>query len=191
MVAPRSNSRAILLADGRVLAVGGELPVDQPVASAEVYDPATGTWTATGSMVASRSATHTLTLLPDGTVIAVGGIDCQDCDVIRSIVEVFDPATGSWTSVARTITPRAGHTATMLLDGEVLVAGGADPYHPELPTAELYDPGSRTWKATAGPLTVHVGHTAVLLPDGRVLVTGGQNGNQQSGVAEIYDPGDR
>jgi hypothetical protein len=82
---------------------------------------------------------------------------------------------------------RGGHTATLLPDGKVLVAGGVA-VGGQVFTAELYDPGSGTWTLTA-PLGVAVAATATLLPDGRVLVAGGGSGGSGSTSAELYDPG--
>ena len=81
-------------------------------------------------------------------------------------------------------TARAFHTATLLPDGEVLVAGGGEPGPA---SAELYDPGTGTWTATASMSTGRAYHTATLLPDGRVLVAGGMGAGR--GSAELYDPG--
>lgn len=191
MVAPRHDHKAILLSDGRVLAVGGNIASDEAVATAEIYDPTLGSWTATGSLSSTRHETHTLTLLPNGSVLVVGGHGCRDCGGIEpSTAELFDPATGAWTPVPDLGTQLRGHTATLMPDGTVLVVGGTDVHDPSLPATESFDPVSGTWTATADPLTRHFNHTATLLADGRVLVAGGDNGNNQSGAAELYDPGD-
>ena len=95
--------------------------------------------------------------------------------------------TASWTSAGNMATARAGHTATLLQDGTVLVAGGNSVSYTITDTAEIYDPNSNTWTATGSMSTPRWGHSATLLPNGKVLVAGGYNGPLMNS-AEIYDP---
>ena len=140
MVTPRYGHTATLLPDGKVLVAGGVLPADgrvcrsgstpspaclgDPVASAELYDPRSGTWSATQDMVATRYS-HTATLLPDGRVLVAGG----ESDAVTSAgfalasAELYDPASGTWGATASMAAARREHTATLLPDGKVLVAG--------------------------------------------------------------------
>ncbi len=106
-----------------------------PSASAEVYDPASRSWTATGSLNTARTS-HTATLAQDGTVLVAAGDD-SNFNASAS-VEVYDPATGTWTATGSLHTPRRSHTATLLQDGTVLVAAGLGPSdNRALATAEL------------------------------------------------------
>ncbi|HXN01722.1 MAG TPA: kelch repeat-containing protein [Candidatus Dormibacteraeota bacterium] len=152
-----------------------------------------GTWSATGSMAVNRGS-HTATLLPDGRVLVVGGM--QTFRAVAS-AEVYDPQTRTWSSAGWLPVPSWGHTATLLPNGKVLVVGGsqADGYHVDSSSsAQLYDPRTNSWSAAASMHTPRSFHTATLMPDGRVLVVGGV---EASGVlsgevlasAELYDPG--
>ena len=163
----RDNHTATLLPDGKVL-VAGAKAVGGISASAELYDPASGTWTATGSLATAREV-HTATLLPNGKVLVAGGLTAptrsRERGTLRSGERHMD---GDRQPRHRTRL----HTATLLPNGKVLVAGGSSSFG-DLASAELYDPASGTWTAT-GSLTPHAtSHTATLLPNGKVLVAGG------------------
>ncbi len=196
MVTPRTGFAAVLLPDGKVLAIGG-WNGNKALASAELYDPATGTWTAAGSMLSLAGAgagyNHfTATLLRNGQVLVAGGRGEIPGQQSVASAELYDPGTGTWTATGSMLTPRGGHTATLLSDGRVLVAGG-QPNHP-VASAELYDPVTGTWTATGSMGTIRAEHTATLLSDGRVLVAGGifDPSPMSSSVlasAELYDPG--
>jgi len=206
MIMPRSAATATLLLNGKVLVTGGS-DATGPLATAELYDPATGRWTATGNMTTPRFS-HTATLLPDGMVLVSGGTATHTLGMHQppslASAELYDPATGVWTATSSMGTPRTGHTATLLRDGKVLVAGGGglgSAIGYTLPTeasAELYDPATGSWTATGSMNTSRSGQTATLLSDGRVLVAGGstsiQNADGTTGgwdllSAEVYDPG--
>jgi len=174
----RSGHTATLLPNGMVLVAGGT-DGSSPLSSTELYDPATGTWTLTGSLNTPRSR-HTATLLQNGKVLVVGGFNSTGSDVAMRSGELYDPATGYWsvTKGNHLITARYWHTATLLSDGRVLVAGGYNTSSGILGSAELYTPNDRggTWLAASDMGTPRDGHTATLLPTGKVLVAGGFNG---------------
>ncbi len=130
MTLGRSNHTATLLPSGQVLVAGGDVPFVS-LSSAELYDPASGTWTATGSMGSARTV-HTATLLPSGQVLVAGG---QGNSGYLSSAELYDPATGLWTRIGDMSSARVFHTATLLPSGELLVVGGGGK------SEELYDPG--------------------------------------------------
>jgi hypothetical protein len=142
----RTGHTATLLPDGRVLIVGGGDGRRSAVASAELWDPASETFEATGSLGHSRSG-HTATLLPDGRVlIAGGGVPVRNrftCpEVCIASAEVWDPTLGSFTSTGSLNEARMNHTATLLPDGRVLmVAGGLLDW--VTGSAEVYDPMRR------------------------------------------------
>jgi Galactose oxidase, central domain/Kelch motif len=176
------------LADGRVLVAGGDrgAPFYDATASAERYDPASGTWAPTGSMATARES-HTTTVLADDRVLVAGGEDGQF--TIFASAEIYNPASGTWAPTGSMSHIRSGHTATLLSDGRVLVAGGSDGL--PLASAEIYNPASGTWAPTGSMAIARAGHTATLLSDGRVLVAGGMSNSSATSTqasAEIFNP---
>lgn len=184
----RNRSTMTLLANGKVLVAGGQGNIVS-VATAELYDPATGTWTATGSLATAR-CDHSATLLPNGKVLVTGGFFGQLSilgGTTLASAELYDPATGTWTATSSLAAARDGHTATLLPNGKVLVAGGQNrPLGGILASAELYDPASETWTTTGSLVTARHRHTSALLPNGKVLVVAGNYTPLAS--AELYDP---
>jgi hypothetical protein len=192
--APMSQSRkgetATLLPNGTVLVTGG-IGDSGFLSSAELYDPATNSWSSAGNMSTPRYA-HAATLLQDGRVLVAGGSYAQGANAIYlSSAEVYDPATNTWSSAANMSDARAFHTATLLPSGRVLVAGGfdGDPNFGYLSSAEVYDPASNSWSSAANMSSGRSNHTATLLPDGQVLVTGGSSRGLLLTSAEFYDEG--
>jgi N-acetylneuraminic acid mutarotase len=192
----RRAHTATLLPDGKVLVAGGlyEIPNSillsaTPLSSAELYDPANGTWTTTGELVGARYQ-HTATLLANGKVLAAGGrAGPSRYGPSIDTAEVYDPTSGTWTATGSLTTARSGHTATLLPSGKVLVASGIDSHSSSLASAELYDPQIGAWTPTANFSTVRFFPTATLLPTGKVLAVGGLDGSGRSlASAELFDP---
>jgi hypothetical protein len=175
----RWGHTATLLPNGEVLVTGGWSAIGEgtPLASAELYNPATGKWIATGSMSAVRGF-FTATLLANGEVLVAGGEDALDC---IAAAELYNPSTGKWTATGSMTQPRCSHTATLLPTGEVLAAGGGSW---SLASAELYNPSTGTWSATGSMNVGRSGAAAGLLQNGQVLVAGGST----SRAAELYEP---
>jgi Galactose oxidase, central domain len=192
----REDHTATLLKDGRVLVVGGmHWAAVNPcfygtrcfqlhaIASAEIFDPATGAFTPTGEISVAR-VFHTATLLGDGRVLVTGGDDRYTNKY--DTAEIFDPSTGAFTLTGNMLYARSGHTATLLNDGKVLLAGG-DSTTGSTSTAELFDPATAQFTPTGTMTVSRFFHTATLLTDGRVLLAGGQTGGPTA-TAELYDP---
>jgi MYXO-CTERM domain-containing protein len=189
--APRGYASTTPLADGRILVIGGCAdPVCATVlGDSAIYDAATDTWSAAGAMTTPRAG-HSATLLADGTVLVAGGCTDATCATTLSSVEIWK---GSGTGGAFTNAPamagqRHHHTATMMGNGEVLLAGGADSKGSTIPTSEVYLPLAQQWIGTSALLMSRAYHVGVLLNDGRVLVGGGCNPQTCIPFAEIFSP---
>ena len=192
----RSAHSATLLPNGKVLAVGGRGDVSSPVlGSAELYDPATGTWSVTGGLNMPRTNYPglTATFLSNGKVLVAGGdtISTSPDFGRTATAELYDPSTGAWSFTGTMTTPRSGHTTTLLSNGKILVSGGY--LSDSLASAELYDPATGSWSPTGNLIDARYGHTATLLQSGKVLVAGGAVDNflgdpAPQATAELYDP---
>src|SRR5208337_183231 len=181
---------ATLLNDGTVLVAGGsDLANEETLDSAEIYNPATGTFTLLSSTLNTARVGHTATLLNNGQVLIVGGYD-PGTGLIAD-AELYDPPTQTFIDLGDTNAPRYEHTATMLQNGQVLIAGGDTDPTPSAAfnTAEIFDPVSQTFTPVPVPMTaMREGHAAVLLNNGQVLITGGDiPGTGSLNTAEIYD----
>jgi len=187
---PRSGAAAALLPDGRVLIAAGQNAKDgytvALVPSAELYSPATGIFSPTTGNTAAGGQFlwgAGAPVLPNGKVLIVGWG--------TQLAELFDPSTGIFSATGGMAAARINNTATLLANGQVLVAGGLvpGPNGSALGSAELYDPVSGTFAPTAGMNESRQAHTATLLWDGRVLVVAGvNNGPEILASAELYTP---
>ncbi|GGU12229.1 DUF6603 domain-containing protein [Streptomyces lateritius] len=208
MTDARTGHQAVKLRTGRVLVIGGALLTGRgraALAQCELYDPATGAWTPTGSLTTARVG-HQATLLPDGRVLVTGG----DTPAGRpggtyragslDSAEIYDPTTGAWTLAARMPGGRGRHRAVLLPTGKVLVLGGTGGprCHAGYRDAATYDPAANAWSATGALAAGRWDFTALALADGRVLAAGGrvltgaaapgQGGDVLTAAAEIFTP---
>jgi hypothetical protein len=170
MTAPRNGHDAVLLHNGQVLVAGGlnaSLSQCGTLASAELYNPSTGTWTATGSMTTGRYS-FTLTLLPNGEVLAAGGTNCGNGGLTSA--ERYNPATGKWTATGSMTVGNETNWAVLLQNGKVLVLNDI-----------LYNPTTGTWTAVSKD-AIFAHAPVVLLPNGDVYAAGTIQGDS------IYNP---
>jgi hypothetical protein len=195
MKTARRGHSAILLRDGRVLVSGG---YDGTVSlnKAETYDPATGVWTATSGPLVQARRWHTSTLLNNNKVLLVGGAVSSGSG---SVVELFDPVTGTFSSTGDLHVPRQGHTATLLPDGRVLVAGrnnsdnflvnGVDSSR----TTEIFDTTAtttgtaNTWGWGPNLSNGRYQHAASLIGGTNTVLLSGGYGVSVNNTAEVLD----
>lgn len=148
-------------------------------------------WHATERMPTPH-AYHTVTLLRNGTVLVAGGLISDRIDgQVSAAAEAYDPGGAAWTVTKAMTVARWGHTATLLSDGTVLVAGGYINSSESLASSERYDPDLAAWATTDDMAEGRGGHTATRLADGTLLVVGGYTLSSPNGLAsaERYDPG--
>ncbi len=184
----REYAGGVRLKDGRILAVSGHPLGGKSIASAELYDPAAGTWSNTGPLRHERNSGNRAVLLHDGRVLLAGGHNNRG---VVAGAELFDPATGKWTDAGALSVPR-DPIATVLADGRVLMVGGIDWYIGDGKTyavAELFDPATGSWTVTGSTSAPRNEQRQVLLNDGRVLAIGGYDAQGEPvATAELYDP---
>ncbi|HEV2425585.1 MAG TPA: kelch repeat-containing protein [Terriglobia bacterium] len=160
MSVPRIFHTATRLLNGEVLVAGGANSNSGYLATAELYNPSTGSWTPTGTMTTAREL-HRAVLLPSGEVLVAGG---ENAYGILSTTELYNPSTGTWTATGSMNMGHSSFSLTVLQDGKVLAVQGTN--------AELYDPATGTWSPTSSAPSSVAGSSTALLPDGRVLAIG-------------------
>ncbi len=177
MNAARIDHTATLLSNGEVLVAGGDNNTEGYLSSAELYNPSTGKWMLTGSMTVPREG-HDAVLLQNGEVLVAGGLNGTTCCGAPPLAsaELYNPASGTWTATGSMSVGRYSFSLTLLPDGEVLAAGGAD-NGTALASAELYNPATGTWTVTGSMPSGNESSAAVLLQNGQVFV-----------IAELYNP---
>lgn len=170
----------------------------------EAATPITAVWGDTAKMAEDRFG-HAMTALADGRVIVVGGSDYGGSPGVDATVEIWDPASGRWSFGRGLGAPRVSHTATLLADGRVLVAGGMngaelgslwslpDGAAAGLSAFEVWDPATSLWTSGGEMVVGRFDHSAILLADGRVLIAGGRkevrSGSRALDDAEVWIPG--
>ena len=189
----RSNATAVLLSNGEILIAGGCVAdcLGATTASAELYHSLSGTWTSTSAMETAR-VYFSMVRMHSGEILVAGGctgLDANGCTGVTNKAEIYNPATGKWTATGSMTAARGNLTATLLPNGQVLVAGGINSVGDPLGTAELYNPATGKWTATGKMITARDEHTATLLPTGHVLIAGGENiFGVTTTITELYNP---
>ncbi len=177
MASSRHGQTATLLRNGSVLIAGGGFQ------KVEVYDPASGKFQFAGKLSDNRLY-HTATLLEDGHVLIAGGCPFARSGAVDTTTEIFDQSSQTVSAGPKMTQSRAGHTATLLPDGRVLIAGGRGDK-----SSEFYDPESHQFVVGPEMVEARSGHSATLLPDGTVLIAGGWDPDYKPlSSAEIFDP---
>ena len=157
MTSVRANHTSTSLTDGKVLVAGGELSNGQLLKNSELYDPATGLFTAITKAMSIPRSKHTATLLPDGRVLLVGG----------KTADLYDPVTQTYTTTTGTPTNRKSHASLLLPDGTVLITGG---YVGNLAatSAEIFNPATQAFTVLpSGMLVPRANHAMTLMADGK------------------------
>lgn len=189
MAQAAKRSTSTLLPDGMVMIAGGSGGIDS-LATVELYNPASNGWVTTAPLGIPRES-HTATLLPNGKVLVAGGITvtyANGTTQARALAsaELYDPANHTWSTAGTMSVAHSNHTATLLPNGKVLIAGGSGNV---VSSAEVYDPIANSWSAAGDMGATRSRHTATSLPSGKVLVAGGATNQLQAlSSAEIYDP---
>lgn len=181
----RVGHAAALLANGKVLIVGGTglQPGAGPAPeTAQLYDPVKKGWAPTGSPNRAAPRLHTLTALANGKALLVRS---------DGPAELYDVACGTWTTVGAPPRAHGQHSASLLKDGRVLIAGGlGGEGRTGTASADVYDPVTNRWSPTGSMIQLRYQHAAAVLPDGKVLVVAGYSDNYgpKRNTAELYDP---
>ena len=188
---PKRTGVLTTLPNQTAIYVGGADANGFPLTTCEIYNPATTAWTLAAPLAVGVER-HTVTQLSDGRLVVIGGNTSMSYDASQptGAIEIYDYNANQWSNGGTLNIARQNHTATLLLDGTILVTGG---YIGSDVTAscEIYDPSTGTCSNVAPLILARHDHSAILLNDGRVLVVGGRDGGSGSNYfneSEIYDP---
>jgi hypothetical protein len=184
MLAPRAAHVCIALPDGSILVAGGSSGPGGPTNAAEIYQPATDTWTTTGAMLTARTNAAAI-LMNNHQVLIAGG---ETSGQIANTLEIYDPAAARFRLAHGVLSsPRANHAIAVLADGRILIAGGSDGAR-VLDTMDIFDPATEEIRSAGFMTTPRSDFTATALADGRVLLAAGFDGNAELATAEAYNP---
>jgi hypothetical protein len=204
MLAARSSHTQTRLQDGRYLLVGGADAANSPQPSCEIFDPATGAFTAAAPMTAVR-AFHTATLLSNGRVLVAGGLQSllDPTTAVTSGTDtttIYNPTTNSWSPGPTLVRPVGGHMALHLNNGTVLLCGGISwtsffgIRSPNLQArCQLFNESNNSITAAANMATTRAFAGTFSLPNGRGMLVGGMTGDitvggVPTGLCETFDP---
>jgi hypothetical protein len=186
MVEARAGATVTLLQDGRVLIAGGQNPANVVSSSLEIFDPTSNLFTLAGTLSSPR-VNHAAAMLQDGRVLIVGGTNSEPSGAVSlASSDIFDPSDNSVSAGPQLGAARTGASATTLLDGTVLVAGGNDGTT-DLASAEVFSPETGTFSSTGALSAARSGHLAFLLPNNNgALIAGGTFNGASLSSSEIY-----
>jgi N-acetylneuraminic acid mutarotase len=177
---------ATLLANGKVLIAGGQTAANDALGSAELYNPATGSFSLTGKLITPRSG-HTATLLANGLVLMAGGENVNGISISKA--ELYNPTVGTFGATGNMPSTRQEHSAAVLPNGNVLVSGGnrvTSNATTVLATCAIYNPATGTWASASSLKSARVDHTSTVLLNGKVLDAGGDNAANELISAELF-----
>jgi hypothetical protein len=173
---PHAQQDTLTMPDQKILIAGGY------GGTPEVYDPSASAWQGAGS---TPLRIHpTLTLLPNGTVLLVGGTDRAEHD--STLARIFHPSDDRWTDTAALPVRQNAGISALLPDGQVLIAGGEQVDHHVLKAADVFDVAAQAWRPTAPLHIARSGSTSTLLSDGTILICGGGGFAGALSSCEVY-----
>lgn len=182
----RFNTALVTLADGRIMVIGGTGWINSQsvtLATAEIYDPASGAWSLPQQTLNYVRASAKAVTLPDGRVLIIGG------DAHGNTAEVYDPSTGNFTLSGTLAAPRSNFSVAALPDGRVFVFGGVTPNtFNALTSIEVWSPATGAWTSGGALAVGRQNAAATLLANGKVLISGGYLNATAPNSAELYDP---
>ena len=181
------------LVSGTRLLVAGGLRASGPTATSEIFDSQARRWSRAASLSRARVAHAGATLYGGSVLVAGGGTLSAPRAGYLASAELYEPGADIWRPAGEMSVPRANHTATLLADGRVLVAGGLNSFGRGIAGAEIYNPVTNSWSSARAMREARYHHTATILPNRKVLVAGGHQLTGDGSTvalssAELYDP---